>query len=217
MALTTIEKVRLLTDLSTTDISDADLTSLITEATKELMYAINNKITREKVRYIDATRENDIDGSNTTYYLVNWKGKFIGDNNLDGSVDTSDIIVYMVDSDSVETQATVSSIDVDDCKFVLDTAYSSDYSMYITYSYTHFDPDTPDPLLNLAATYLTASYAYLKRDVGMSGAQKFGNVSINTKLSDTYGQYYQKYSDILKKLNSFAWFESNWIESKVSI
>ena len=193
MALTTTNKVRLMTNLSTTDISDGTLDNLICEATKEIMYSINIKVIREKIKYIDETRENDIDGSNTTYYIKNWKGTFIGDNNLDGDIDTDDIVVHAVDSNGTETTATVSSIDYDDGKFVLSTAYDSSYDLYVSYSYCYYNPYTPDPLLSLAATYLTASYAYLKRDVGMSGSQKFGNVTINSKLSDSYGQYYQRY------------------------
>jgi hypothetical protein len=217
MALTTTAKIRLLTNISTSEVSDADLSSLITEATREIMSSINIKVIREEVDYIDATRENDIDGVNKTYYVRNWKGKFIGDRNFDGTVDTTDITVYAVDSDDKETVATVSTIDYDDGKFTLDTAYDSSYKLYVSYVYTYFDPITPDPLLGLAATYLVSSYAYLKRDVGMSGSQKFGNVTINTKLSDSYGQFYKRYEDIIKKLNSYGNLDSCWIESKVKI
>jgi len=217
MVLTTSDKVRLLTNLSTTDVSDEDLDSLIGVATSEIMYCINTKVVREPIEYIDSTRENDIDGLNTTYYVRNWEGKFIGDANLDGTIDVSDIVVYVVASDDTETVATVSSVDYDDSSFVLSTAYTSSYNLYVSYSYCYFDPDTPDPLLGLAASYLAASYAYLKRDVGMSGAQKFGNVSINTKLSDTYGQYHKRYLDIMKKINSRGSLEKSWVDSKVNI
>ena len=99
MALTTTTKVRLLGGLTTDDISDEDIENIISEATKEVLTQLNVKVIREKIEYIDETRENDIDGSNKTYYVKNWKGKYLSDLDMDGSVDTSDIIVYAVDSD----------------------------------------------------------------------------------------------------------------------
>lgn len=220
MALTSISQVRLLTNLSTSDISDADVTSLIGLATAEIFSKINIKVVREPIKYIDATRENDIDGSNTTYYVRNWKGTYMSDSDFDGDVDISDITVYAVDSNDNETVATVSSIDYDDGKFVLSTAYDSSYDLYITYSYCYYDPVTPDPLLGLAASYLVASYSYLKVDAGVSDV-KFGNVRINKTLSSGYGMYYERYNEIMGKLNSYGsvggTLDSNWVESNVKI
>ena len=217
MALTTIEQVRLLTNISVDEISDEDLNSLINQATKEIMSKINVNVNREHIQYIDNTRENKIDGSNTTYYVKNWENKYISDRNADGLVDTNDIIVYAVASDGTETKATISSVDYDDGSFTLDSPYDSSYNLYVTYAYSHFDPVTPDPLLELAATYLVASYAYLKRDVGLDGSVKFGNVSINEKLSASYGEFYKRYLEILKQLNKKSALSSNWVESKVKI
>lgn len=217
MALTTVSNIRLLTNITTSQVSDDDLESLISQATKEIMSKINVSITREKIEYIDETRQNDIDGSNKTYYVKNWKGKYIGDKNLDGEVDSDDVTVYVIASDGTETEATVDSVDSSNSYFVLDSAYDGSYELYVDYAYTSFDPVTPDPLLGLAATYLVASYAYLKKDVGKSGKYKFGNVSINEKLSSSYGEYYRRYLDILKKLNNKGSLGSNWRESNVKI
>ncbi len=217
MALTDVNKVRLLTNISTTDVSNEDMCSIIDEATKEIMSQVNVRVVRERIEYIDGTRENDIDGTNTTYYVKNWKGKYISDADFNGYVDDDDITVYAVASDDTETEAAVSSVTSSEGKFVLSTAYNSSYDLYVSYSYTYFDPVTPDPLLGLAATYLAASYAYLKRDAGITGYQRFGNVTINTSLSATYGEYYKKYLDLMKKINSYGGLSSNWKESKVRI
>ena len=217
MALTSVSKVRLLTNITSSQVNDTDMESLIAEATKEIMAKINIKVTRESISYIDGTRQNDIDGSNTTYYIKNWKGNWISDYNYDGSIDTSDITVYAVASDDTETTATVSSITSSEGKFVLDTAYASSYNLYVTYAYTFIDPETPDPLLELACTYLTAAYAYLKRDAGLDGTQKFGNVTINQKLSSSYGEYYNRYKEIMNRLQNDGILKSSWREGYVRI
>lgn len=217
-ALTSLAKIRLISNISSSEVSDANINSLITEATKEIMSQINVKVIREKVKYIDNTRENKVNGSNTVYYIQNWKGKYLGDYDLSATIDTDDVTVYLVASDGTETTATVSSIDIDDCKITLSSAPASSYKIYITYAYTILDPDTPDPLLGLAATYLTCAYAYLKRDVGVEGMVKFGNVTINQKLSASYGEFYKRYLETIKQINSYALNAGSvWVDSNVKI
>ncbi len=202
MALTTIYKVRLLTDITSSQVSDNDIDGIIKEATKEILSEINVKVIREKIAYIDATRENDIDGSNTTYYVKNWEGKYISDSDMDGDVDSSDITVNVVNSSDVESEATVSSVTYDSGKFVLDTAYTSTDTLYVTYSWSYYDTVTPDPLIGLAATYLVAAYSYLKRDAGVGGNVRFGNVSISKSLSASYGAYMNKYKQLMSQIKS---------------
>lgn len=218
MALTTVSKVRLLTNITDSQVSDADIDSLITEATKELYSQINVKVIREFVVYIDETRDNEINNTNTEFYVQNWKGKYLGDYNLDGIIDTDDVKVILRDSQGEETEATVSSIDIEDCKITLSSAPGTDKDMFITYAYTVIDPTTPDPLLGLAATYLVAAYAYLKRDVGLDGTQRFGNVTISTKLSSSYGEFYQRYLETMKKIKALSLsIQPSWRESNVKI
>lgn len=221
MALTTLSDVRLLSNITAAEVSDADMTNIIAEATVELTSKLNVNVIRERIARVDSTRPNDIDGSNTTYYTTNWKGKFLSDRDLDGDIDVSDVIVYVVDSDDDETTATVSSIDFDDSKFVLDTAYDSTNTLYVTYAWSYYDLSTPDPLVNLAATYLAAAYAYLKRDAGVDGIVRFGNVTINQSLSSSYGEYYRKYQQLCSELTKGSVLgkegEGSWIQSKVAI
>jgi len=201
MAYTTIDKVRLLTNLTTSDISDEDATSIIAEATKELNRLINVRVVREKIDYIDETRENNIDGSNTTYYVRNWKGKYIADMDNDGDVDASDITVYAVASDGTESTATVSSITSDEGKFVLSTAYSSDYELYVTYEWCWRDPSTPDPLIELACTLLAAAYCYAKVNIGMAPQIAFGNTRIYRHI-DSFDHYYTRFLKIVSLINT---------------
>lgn len=184
--------VNTMTNLTSSEVADADITLLIAEATKELNRMINVRVVRERIGYIDTTRENKIDGSNTTYYIKNWKGKFFADMDNDGDVDTSDVIVYQVDSEGTETKPTVSAIDVDDCYVTLGTAPSSPSKLYITYEWCYKDPSTPDALIKLACVLLTAAYCYGKINIGMAPQIAPGN---------SYNLYYKRFLGIVNKIN----------------
>ena len=60
MAYTNVVNVRLLTNLEVADISDANVTSMITQATYHLNADINTRVTREEALQIDNTRKNEI-------------------------------------------------------------------------------------------------------------------------------------------------------------
>lgn len=214
MALTTVDKVRLLSNLTTSNVSDGDVTDLIAEATKEIVPKISVKVVREKIGYIDETRENDVDGSNTTFYVKNWKGKFIADQDLDGSVDESDVIVYSVASDGTETELTVSSVTHDEGKFVLSSAPTSDKDLYVSYSWSYVDQSTPDERLNLAATFLTIAYCYAKINIGRAVNVRFGSIDL-TRHMESFAHYYNMYKMQISEINSQA--VSGWTESKIKI
>jgi len=99
-----MEDFRAVTNLTTSCIKDADAYDLITMAAYQINGDINTKVIRERIGYIDSTRENLIDGSNTDFYVKNWKGKYLADFNNDSEVTTADVIVYAVDDDGTETQ-----------------------------------------------------------------------------------------------------------------
>jgi len=200
MAYCTYSDVNLMTNLTSSDIANADITSIIAEATTELNRLINVRIVRENVTYIDNTRENKIDGSNTTYYVRNWKGKYLADMNNDGNVDTNDIIVYLVDSDGTETTATVSSVDHDDCSFTLSSAPSSGYKVYVTYEWCYKDQSTPDNLIKLACTLLSSAYCYAKVNVGRAVSVSFGNTKLLRHM-ESFDHYYQRFMKVVSKIN----------------
>jgi len=200
MVYCTQTEVRLITNLSTSDISDADLTSLITEATKHLNSLINVPVIREEILYLDETRENKIDGSNTTYYIRNWQDKFIGDSDFDGDVDISDITVYAVNSDGTETTPEISSINTTNKSFTLSTALNSNYRLYVSYEWCYRNPSTPDALISLACKFLTASLAYAKINIGRSPSLSFGNQRILRHM-DSFKIYYDKAMEIISEIN----------------
>ena len=200
MVFTTTAKVRLMTNIVIADVSDADVASLITEATAQMNGDINTRVVREKIVSIDDTRENLIDGSNTTYYVQNWETKFIGDANDTGTVTTADITVYQVDSSGTETELTVSTITADEGKFVLSSAPTSGVRLFVTYVYTLIDVATPAGAVSLAAALLTAAFCYEKINRGMSPQQVYGNVRFMRDMR-AGNEYFQRYENEIAKIN----------------
>jgi len=201
MAYCAYTDVNLLTNIASADVANADVTSIIAEATKELNSMMNVRIIREKVSYIDQTRENKTDGSNVTYYIKNWEGKFLADMNNDGSVSTSDVEVIIRDQDGVETSATVSSVDAALGKFVLSTAPASGSAIFVTYEWAYRNPATPDPLIKLACVLLSAAYCYGKINVGRAPQVSFGNMRFYRHMN-SFDMYYRRFLQTVSLINN---------------
>lgn len=218
MVWTTANSVKLVTGLTTSDISNVDLGLLIEVAQKEVLLQTNQKVVRERVLYLDETRENLIDGSNTTYYVSNWKGTYLSDSNFDLDVDVDDVEVYSVASDGTETNLTISSITYDEGKIVVASAPNNVY-LYISHSFNYFNPVTPDPLLKLATEYLAGAYAYMRIDSKNKKTVKFGNTSITNfnQSESTYHFLYNKYLSIIQQLNEGVTGGAIWGVSNVLI
>lgn len=196
MSYCTVNDVRNLTGIETDDINDNDINTLINYAIAEMNAEINTKVIREKVRYIDSTRENKIDGSNTTFYVQWWKNHYIGDLDNDGDVDSDDVIFYLVDSDGTETTATVSSVDVSTGKITLSSAPDSDNNCYITYAKAPLDENTPHFLIKKACVELTAALCYMRIDKNQITRVKLGKWTI-FKQPDIFKDYYNRYRDTI--------------------
>jgi len=203
MAFTDATTVRLLSNLTTSDVSDADVASIITQATAQINSDLNIKITREPVYPIDKVRENLIDGSNTVYYTRNWFGVYLADTDNSGVVDTSDVIVYQVDANGNETTLTVSAVDDDDCKITLNSAPSSGVELYISYSYSYVRQGTVDARLKLATTFLTIAYCYAKINFGRPLSEQFGSTKLMRHM-DSFKEYYDRYLDIIRQIQSIG-------------
>jgi len=218
MVWVTANDVRLLTGLTTSDISDTDLDSLIALSQREVLLQINNKVVREKVEYIDSTRKNDINGTNTVYYIKNWEGKFISDYGFDIDATTMNFTLVSIDSSSVESSVAITSVTYNKGKFTV-TSAQNNVDLYVTYAYTYFDPVTPDPLLKLASEYLAGAYAYMRINSSQKKSVKFGNVSISNSVgqNSAYSVLFNKYMDIIRQLNENAGRGAIWGKSNVSI
>lgn len=216
MGYCTVEDVRSISKLTTSEVSDEDLQYIIEQSTFEINRKINIEVTREKIEYIDEVRKNKFDGFNNTYYVKNCKGKYLADRNYDGNVSTSDVLVYIVAKDGVETKIIPQSIVPDEGKFVLSESFDSSNIGYVSYSWSHWDEYTPHQFLNLACAYLSAANSFLKKDTGVQNV-KFGNVSIYKKVSGSYSSFYTKYQALLRDLMSSSSLKECWQESKVRI
>jgi len=200
VAYCTYVEVNDFTNISSSDIADADVTKIIAGATRELNGLINVRVVRERIGQIDNTRKNKIDGSNTTYYVRNWKGKYLADMDNDGDVDTDDLIVYQVDSDGNETTLTVDSIDQDDCSFTLDSAPSSGVTLYVTYEWCYRDVSTPDNKVKQACIFLSAAYCYAKLNIGRAPTFVVGNKRIYRDM-ESFEKYYQMAMKLVDEIN----------------
>lgn len=201
MACTNIELIRAKTNYSTSDISDSEITQIIEEATSEINAEINIHVVRERIKYIDNSRQNKIDGSNKTYYVQNSIQNSFGDSNNDGELTIADIKVESEDSEGNITEVTVSSINVEG-SFILETALTSTTSKaYITYDYTYYDITIPDKLIVLLGTYLASSYAAAIVEEGLSSSVKFGNIRIsNAQKNTSYSKFTTRYEKLLGRV-----------------
>ena len=187
----TTEEVRDLTGLSTSEINDDKLYSLIERAVVRLNGQINYRVSDEQVLWVSNEKKNSLNGTNTTFYTRTCP---IGDRNNDGEVTASDLYVYSLDSTSTRTELTVSSIDDDEIgKFSLSSAPSSDVSVYVSYNVAPLEEETPHALIKQACMELTAALAYSRVQDGSVRSFALGNFRItrdNSQYADYMSQYY---------------------------
>ena len=201
MAYATPDDVRFFANLDSSDISDEKLNELITFATAQVNRDITVEERRERLIYIDSVRQNDIDGTNSRYYIKNFNWYF-ADRNDNGEVATDDIVVYQVDGDTdpaTETKLTVTSIDEDDGHFDISTT-PDDVDLYVTYKWAKVSSDSQ--LIKLAVCYLAAAQANSGLTVGGS-PQSFtvGEIRVvNNQMSTKH--YMGLYLDVIGQINN---------------
>lgn len=186
--------------------TDAQLNAKITRENTKINRELNTIVTREFIRYINESKTNKVDDSNTTFYVVNWFGKWFSDVNNDGTVTIADIKVISRATDGIETELTVSSVDNDNMGFTLSTAPSSTVELFVTYDYSYFDMSTPDQNIKELARYLCLESVYFDLEFDLIGtSQKAGNISISGLDKNTKTHKYQnKAMSLLNFLKSFA-------------
>lgn len=190
--------VRDTTNLTTDDITDAELYKVIAFAGRQLNADINTEVKEERVQYISNEKENDIDGSNTTFYTKKYP---LGDDDGDMVVSTTDLDVYKLDSEGTRSSVTISSVTPSEGKFVVDTAPESTYDMYVSYKYTPLEVDDPHPMIRTACTLLSAAWAYSKINIGKAATFRVGSLNISRHIQ-SFDIYYQRYQSMLKEINA---------------
>lgn len=197
MSYVSVDEVREIINVSSSQISDSALRNVIKWACLQLNEDLQVEVDRERIDYVSETKENKIDGSNTTFYT---KFNYLGDLDDDFDVETDDIEVWK-EYDNTKTYQTVSSIDVKEGSFTLSSAPANEGNYYVKYVYSKARMDTPSQKVKLAAAQLAAAWAYSKLNVGKAPRFRMGNLTV---FRDTTAHKYwmQQYRDTIAKINS---------------
>ena len=154
LAWATTAQIRLLSGLTTTHISDADVTSIITIADREVARKVF-------VYHYEEILDGSIDGSNTLF-RTNYKP--IGDKDQSGSVLAADVSVYGItlDAEGFEnsTSLTVSSVNARDGIITMSSAPASTY-LELRGDYTTIASNVVMNDVFLASSYLAALIAMI--------------------------------------------------------
>jgi len=156
MGYCTVADVRALTDITSSEIDDFDLESLIDLATKMIIEDLTISVHEEELT-------GSIDGVNTTFSTSHYP---IADTNGDKSVTGADLTVYTwTDSSDPSTKSSVpvSAVYPDQGKIVLSSAPPSTVKkITCSYSYT-WEEEINWDLIKLACAYLTGFLFYVKK------------------------------------------------------
>lgn len=195
-----VDDVRLLSDLTTDDVSDTSLTQIIDFAVYQINRDVCVEVLQEAVEHIDAYRENKINGTNATYYIPRSYTWYFGDRTNDGRVTIGDIEAWEYKSDDTRSQLTISSID-EIGKIVVSTAPVATSDVKLSYMYSPVSMSSPnqDPLIRLAAIYLSSAMAYSKVEARDLNKVKMGTLMVS-KTPVGFDAYYSRYRDILRQL-----------------
>lgn len=170
--------VRLISNLSTTDISDANLNSLITYAAEQINADIGVTLFTKlgDPNYFVG----DYDGSNKTFAL---KYSPLGDIDNNGTVNTSDIEVwYKANTADTYTKmtigtATIATIDDDEMGKFTFTNSPSLSNNYIV-KYVWFPIPFDHPLIKRATIELTSYMAFLRGNLKDVTSYKLGKMEV---------------------------------------
>jgi len=204
--------VRLISNLSTNDISDANLESLISYAAEQINADIGVTLFTKlgDSNYFVG----DYDGSNKTFAL---KYSPIGDLDNNGTVNTSDIEVwYKANTADTFTKmtsgtATISSIDDNEMgKFTFTTAPSltNDYIV----KYVWFPIPFDHPLIKKATIELTSYMAFLKGNLKDVTSYRLGKMQVvKTARHPGLVSFYDRYVQTLGQIRGGTIFRAvNW-------
>ncbi len=152
-----LAKLRQLTGLSTTDLTDANAENLLDEADRYFVEDVTIK------HYLEPLRGN-VDGSNTLFY-TRWGP--IADDNFDQSVDGTDVEVYYATNDANNeidfgSEQTVSSVNEKGSSITMNTApTSSTAERGVWGTYRHSFPPINYKLYVEASTFKAAELTML--------------------------------------------------------
>ena len=196
-----VEDVRDITSITSSQISDTALAKIIKFASNQINSDMQIHHEDEEVKYINEEKENDFsDGTTTTFYTQKYP---IGDLNNDFDVDENDIEVYKFDDDGVRTTLTVSTVYPSTGKFTLSSAPGTDTSkLLLTYkqSQLRLDRDSLHPLVKTACSLLAGAWAFSKLNTGKSPHWRIGNTLV-FRDTQAYNLMMSRYHSVLMNIN----------------
>lgn len=231
MTYCSVERVRLVSGLESSDIGDEEIRELRDEvATQELNEDVNQKVEDEKVSKISSEKENRIDGSNKTFYLRRTHSSelSVGDRDGDGLVDENDLNVYFLDGDSNRvTDLNITLEDRDIGKFTVERSNGDaleNGQLYVDYRVSPVDQngygddftgEGPDRLMETACAQLTAAYSFVNIEASKLKDFSIGNVTINSQ-SEGARIMREQYNDTVKRINQTQVIQSGQNNNSVS-
>lgn len=232
MTYCSVNRVRLVSGLESEKVSDSDLRDLRDDiATPELNQDVNQKVQDQRVDVqLSGEKENDIDGSNKTFYLQRTHNSElqVADSNDDGVVDASDVTVYQIDlDDNRVTNLNVTLQDKDIGKLEIEQNSGDaleEGQLYATYNVSPVDEDGygtdfsgagPDRLIETACAQLTAHYAFTNVDASKLEDFDIGNISINEQ-SGGAEEMMKAYRQTVRRINQTQLSQSGPNQNSVS-
>lgn len=231
MTYCSVNKVRLVSGLESSDIGDEEIRELRDEVvTQELNEDINQKVENEKVRKISSEKENRVDGDNKTFYLseVHNSELQVGDRNGDGLVDEKDLNVYFLDKDSNRvTDLNIVLEDRDIGKFTVERSNGDALEkgeLFVDYRVSPVDQngygddftgEGPDRLMETACAQLTASYSFVNIEASKLKDFSIGNVTINSQ-SEGARIMREQYNDTIKRITQSQVIQAGQNQNSVS-
>jgi hypothetical protein len=193
----TVDEIRQVTNLKTSDVTDTHLATMIEFAGTQVNNDMNIKHIEEPVTYIDEVKQNKTDGVNSTYYTRLFP---IADANNDFRVTVADMEVYQVDGENNKTQLSVTQVNTETGEFKISTAPDTSKKLFVTYSHCQRVIDPVDTLVKMATIFLTASYAYGKVNIGKAKRFRMGNLTVFRDM-DSWKTYFNHYRTIMALVN----------------
>jgi len=205
MAWTDVDHVRLISGLTVSDISNADLDLLILEAQQIVRADINSKVYEEKLT-------GTIDGSNTVFFT---KFAPIADRNFDMVVDANDVSVWLVKVNDITgekeyTQATVSAVRARSGAIELASPPDPNNVDYVVADYDYVIGNLDWNLVKLATSLMTAHLAMLNLEGLLPSSEytyKIGKRSVKRKgvdlaKTDNVDKFYFKYKQVINQIRA---------------
>lgn len=199
MAYCNIQKIRLMTGLSSERISDTELRDFRDDvATPKLNEDVNTIIMDEKVDYISSDKQNEINGSNKTFYAkeVDAEYSFIGDFNDDGTVDDSDVEAFQV-ANNQRTDLSVTLENHETGELTIEKSNGDaveEGDIYLNYAVAPADQKTPSKMIEIACAQLTGMFGYSNINAENFDSFSIGSVTVedsDSSASDLFSDYQQ--------------------------